>query len=164
MLGEVVIDAVDPASFLDQAVAFANKRLWGTLAANLIVHPTTVKDGKLNEMVERAITDLRYGTVTVNSSFSGMSFVFGTPPWGAFPGSTATDIQSGTGWVHNTAMLEGIEKVVARFPLTAFPKPAHFPSHRTAHILARKLVALEETGGWMRVPAVVYLSPPGYPL
>lgn len=161
VLAEVVIDATDPATFLDRAVTFANKRLWGTLTANLIVHPTTVKDGRLNEMVERAITDLRYGTVSVNSSFSGTSFVFGTPPWGAYPGSTATDIQSGTGWVHNTAMLENIEKVAARFPLTAFPKPAHFPSHKTAHILMRRLVALEETGGWMRVPAVVFAAARG---
>ena len=161
VLAEVVIDATDPAGFLEQAVTFANTRLWGTLTANLIVHPKTVKDGKLKDRVERAIVDLHYGTVTVNSSFNGMSFVFGTPPWGAWPGSTATDIQSGTGWVHNTPMLENIEKVVARFPLTAFPKPVYFPSHKTAHILMRKLVALEETGGWMRVPAVVFAAARG---
>lgn len=161
VLAEVVIDAADPAAFLERAITFANERLWGTLTAHLIVHPSTGNDGKMKEKVERAITDLRYGTVSVNSSFSGMSFVFGTPPWGAYPGSTATDIQSGTGWVHNTAMLENIEKVVARFPLTAFPKPAHFPSHKTAHILMRKLVALEETGGWMRVPAVVFAAARG---
>jgi len=36
------------------------------------------------------------------------------------------DIQSGTGWVHNTTMLEGVEKAVLRHPLTIVPKPATF--------------------------------------
>ena len=41
----------------------------------------------------------------------GLTFAFGSPPWGAHPGSAPQDIQSGTGFVHNTAMREGIEKV-----------------------------------------------------
>jgi acyl-CoA reductase-like NAD-dependent aldehyde dehydrogenase len=161
VLAEVVVDAADPATFLEQAVAFANQRLWGTLSASLIVHPKTTRDPAMNEQVERAIADLRYGLVNVNTSFSGLSFVFGTPPWGGYPGASATDIQSGTGWVHNTLMLESVEKAVARFPLTAFPKPVYFPSHRTAHILARRLVALENTGSWWKVPGVVLAAARG---
>jgi aldehyde dehydrogenase (NAD(P)+) len=52
-------------------------------------------------------------------------------------------------------MLEGIEKAVLRSPLTTFPKPGYFPSHRTAHKLMPRLVALERNAGWASVPGVV---------
>ena len=133
---------------------FANNRLWGTLSADLVIHPRAVKDPRLAEAAERAIARLNYGTVAVNS-WSGFAFAYGSPPWGAYPGSTPSDIQSGTGWVHNTAMLEGIEKAVLRHPLTIMPKPATFPSHRTAHTVLQRLTRLEENGSWTRVPGVV---------
>ena len=59
------------------------------------------------------------------------------------------------GWVHNTPMLEGIEKAVAWHPLTTSPKPPYHPSHRTAHVLLRRMTSLEEHAKWTRVPAVV---------
>ena len=77
------------------------------------------------------------------------------PPWGAFPASTPSDIQSGTGWVHNTPMLEGIEKAVLRHPITVVPKPTTFPSHRTAHVVLRRLTRMEERASWTRVPGVI---------
>jgi hypothetical protein len=52
-------------------------------------------------------------------------------------------------------MLEGIEKVVARFPFERFPKPAYFPSHRTLRTMMRRLTALEEAGSWGKAPGVV---------
>ncbi|MGH8744484.1 MAG: hypothetical protein ACREUY_09430, partial [Burkholderiales bacterium] len=107
-----------------------------------------------SEAVERAIARLRYGTVAING-FPGMSFVTASAPWGAYPGSTLQDIQSGRGFVHNTAMLEGVEKVVMRAPLTAFPKPGWFPSHRTADKVMRRIVAMEENASWAKVPGIV---------
>jgi aldehyde dehydrogenase (NAD(P)+) len=120
----------------------------------VVVHPKTLKDPSLSAAVEQAIGRLKYGAVTLNS-WSGLLFVYGSPPWGAHPSSIPTDIQSGTGWVHNTAMLEGIEKVVLRHPLTIVPKPATFPSHRTAHTLLRRLTWLDEGAKWRRVPGVI---------
>ena len=64
-------------------------------------------------------------------------------------------IQSGAGWVHNTSMLEGIEKAVMRHPITAMPKPAYSLSHRSAHALMARMTALEERGSWAKVPAVL---------
>ncbi len=157
VLGETAVGSNDPIDFLDKAVEFANKRLWGTLSATLVVHPKLQKDPQAHNAVERAITQLRYGTVCVNA-FPGMSFAFGSPPWGAYPGSTPGDIQSGQGWVHNTSMLEGIEKVVARFPFMSFPKPAYFPSHRTVHTLMQRMTALEEKGSWLKAPGVVFTA------
>jgi acyl-CoA reductase-like NAD-dependent aldehyde dehydrogenase len=154
ILSETEVGSDDPVEFLDRAVDFANNRLWGTLSADIVVHPKSLKDPRVAEALERAITRLRYGAVTVNS-WSGFIFAFGSPPWGAYPGSTPVDIQSGNAWVHNTAMLEGIEKAVLRHPLTIVPKPATFPSHRTAHTLMRRITSLEERASWSKVPGVV---------
>ncbi len=152
VLGITEAGSSDPEIFLEQAVDFVNERLWGTLSATLVVHPAIQKS--MHERVERAIDRLRYGTVCVNA-FPGMSFGVAGTPWGGYPGSTAQDIQSGVGWVHNTAMLVGVEKVVARFPLMVFPKQVYFPSHRTAHLLMRRMTFLEAGRGWSKVPGVV---------
>jgi hypothetical protein len=154
ILFQTEIGSADPLEFLDRAVSFANERLWGTLSAGLVVHPKTSKDPTLGAAVERAITKLRYGSVNVNA-WSGYLFAFGTPPWGAHPSSTLADIQSGRGWVHNTPMLEGIEKAVMRHPITAMPKPSYFPTHRSSHLLMQRMAALEENASWSRVPAVM---------
>jgi aldehyde dehydrogenase (NAD(P)+) len=154
ILFQTEIGSADPVEFLDSAVTFANERLWGTLSAGLVVHPKTSKDPTLGAAVERAITKLRYGSVNVNA-WSGYLFAFGTPPWGAHASSTLADIQSGRGWVHNTPMLEGIEKAVMRHPITAMPKPSYFPTHRSAHLLMQRMTALEEHSSWTRVPAVL---------
>jgi aldehyde dehydrogenase (NAD(P)+) len=151
---ETSVGSSDPVEFLDHAVRFANERLWGSLSAGLVVHPKTAKDPAIGAAVERAIERLRYGAVTVNA-WSGLLFAFGTPPWGAHPSSTPQDIQSGTGWVHNTPMLEHIEKAVMRHPLTAMPKPGYSISHRTAHRLMARMTALEEKASWTKVPAVM---------
>ncbi len=154
VLSETEVGSDDPVEFLERAVDFANNRLWGTLSADLVVHPDAMKDPRISEAVERAIARLRYGAVGVNS-WAGFNFVYGTPPWGAHPSSGPADIQSGSGWVHNTSMLEGVEKVVLRHPLTIVPKPAIFPSHRTAHTVLRRLTFLEERGSWTKVPGVI---------
>jgi hypothetical protein len=57
--------------------------------------------------------------------------------------------------VHNTSMLEGVEKAVLRHPLTTSPKPTTFPSHRTAHVVTRRLAYLDERASWSKVPGVV---------
>jgi aldehyde dehydrogenase (NAD(P)+) len=154
ILFETELESADPVEFLDRAVQFANERLWGTLSAGLVVHPKSMKDPVIGSAVEYAITSLRYGAVTLNA-WSGYLFAFLTPPWGAHPSSTLGDIQSGNGWVHNTAMLEGIEKAVLRHPITAMPKPTYFPSHRSAHVLMPRMTALEENASWKKVPGVM---------
>jgi aldehyde dehydrogenase (NAD(P)+) len=128
-----------------------NNRLWGTLSADIVVHPKSLKDPRVAEALERAIGRLRNGAVTVNS-WSGFVLSFASPPWGAYPGSTPADIQSGNSWVHNTPMLEGIEKTVLRHPLTIKPRPAVFLSHRTAHMVMERITTLEERASWSKVP------------
>lgn len=155
ILMETSVGNSDPVEFLEQAVGFANDRLWGTLSATLVVHPRLMKDKRTAAAVERAIARLRYGTVAINA-YPGLSFGFGSPPWGAYPGATPDNIQSGRGWVHNTPMLEGIEKTVMRFPLTMFPKPVYFPTHRTAHQTMQALIKLDTDARWSHLPSVMW--------
>jgi aldehyde dehydrogenase (NAD(P)+) len=154
ILVETAVGSPDPVAFLDEAVNFANDRLWGTLAAGIVVHPRTMKDPTTGSAVERAITRLRYGSVNLNA-WSGLLFAFCTPPWGGHPSSSPADIQSGMGFVHNTPMLEGIEKAVMRHPITMKPKPPYSISHRSAHHLMRRMTALDERASWTKLPAVL---------
>jgi acyl-CoA reductase-like NAD-dependent aldehyde dehydrogenase len=155
VISDTRVGNADPVEYLERAVDFCNNRLWGTLNANLIAHPQSLKDPRINEAVERAIAKLRYGVIAVNA-FIGMPFAFAAPTWGAYPDSTPQDIQSGSGFVHNTSMLEGVEKTVLRAPLTTFPKPATFASHRTTHKMVPKIVAMEENASWAKVPGIVF--------
>jgi acyl-CoA reductase-like NAD-dependent aldehyde dehydrogenase len=155
VISDTRVGSADPVEFLERAVDFCNTKLWGTLNANLIVHPQSLQDPRVKEAVERAIEKLRYGVIAVNA-FIGMPFVLASPAWGAYPGSGPRDIQSGSGFVHNTSMLEGVEKTVLRAPLTLFPKPAYFASHRTVHKMMPKIVAMEQHGSWAKVPGIVF--------
>ncbi len=94
------------------------RRLPGTLGATLIVHPGTEKAHRPPS--ETAVADLRYGTLGVNC-WSGVGFLLGYTPWGAYPGHTRQDIGSGIGFVHNAFMLEDIEKTVLRAPFAPHP-------------------------------------------
>lgn len=143
----------DPVAFLDRVVPFLNEKVWGTLNATLIVHPKSLKDPAVHAAVERAIRELRYGTVAVNT-WPAAGYALVSLPWGGHPTSSPQDIQSGQGWVHNTFMLEDIEKAVVRAPLTNIPAPPWVPGHRGMRELARKLVEFELGPSWLKVPGI----------
>ena len=68
-------------------------------------------------------------------------------PWGAFPGNAATDIQSGTGHVHNVLDLPSPQKCVVRAPFTMGPTPPiNLLSPKTTPLL-REVAALEHRPG-----------------
>ncbi len=156
VISETAIGSDDPVAFLEAAVKFCNEQVWGTLSATLIVHPDSLRDPKVAAAVDKALVDLRYGTVGVNH-WPALGFAFGTTPWGAFPGSTAEDIQSGRGWVHNTFMLndDDIEKVIVRGPLVAKPKPVWFAGHKTANQVGRRMVKMEAAPSFWKLPGLV---------
>ncbi|HEV3154518.1 MAG TPA: aldehyde dehydrogenase family protein [Candidatus Baltobacteraceae bacterium] len=111
----------DTEAFVRAAVAFANERLHGTLGANVIAHPRTMRES--SALVEQAVDDLRYGCIGVNA-WTGVGYFITETPWGAYPGHTIDDIQSGIGVVHNSYFLERTEKSVVRAPFTPFPRSA----------------------------------------
>jgi aldehyde dehydrogenase (NAD(P)+) len=149
------LEESDPIEFLGAAVKFANEQLWGTLTANLIVHPRLEKDPKFAAALDQAISDLRYGTVSINQ-WSGVSCALGSTPWGGHQSVTLEDIQSGLGWVHNTYMLEGIEKCVFRSPFTIFPTPLWFVDNARAHEVGPKIVRLLATDSWLGLPSLFW--------
>ena len=66
-----------------------------------------------------------------------------SPPWGGHPSATLSNVQSGIGWVHNTFMLEGIEKSVFRGPIVVSPKPAWFYDNAMMRVLGTKMTEFE---------------------
>jgi hypothetical protein len=62
--------------------------------------------------------------------WAAAGFALGVVPWGAYPGHTADDIQSGTGFVHNARLVDRPEKTVIRAPFHQIPKPPWSVFHR----------------------------------
>jgi acyl-CoA reductase-like NAD-dependent aldehyde dehydrogenase len=117
LMTETALDAPSPADFLDQAVAFVNDTLWGTLTAMIIIHPASLEDPAVNAAYERALADLRYGTICVNVA-SAFGYVTGTTAWGGHAGSDIYDVQSGIGFVNNLLFFDDnhIQKSVVTAP------------------------------------------------
>ncbi|MBX7112841.1 MAG: aldehyde dehydrogenase family protein [Myxococcaceae bacterium] len=153
VLSETSLPAPDTVGFLRDAVRFVNDRVWGTLCATLIVHPKTLADPLTGAAVDQAIDALRYGSVSLNS-FSGAVFAIGSAPWGGHPSSTPQNIQSGSGVVHNTFMLEKSEKFVLRAPLKTYPIALWLPGHRSLKEMGRKLLDFEMSPSWLKVPGI----------
>ena len=158
LFAETALEAASVPEYIDRAVAFANERLWGTLNATIIVHPNSLKDPEIAAAVERAVANLRYGTVGVNY-WAGTGFVLGITPWGAFPGHKINDIQSGTGVVHNALMFSRSQKTVLRGPFRSVPIPAWFVTRgRAARKVFSKLVAFEASPSPWKVPGIVWAA------
>lgn len=157
ILSEVSVGSADPIEFLASATEFANDKLWGTLNAMLYVTPATERDRTLSNALERAIAELRYGTIALNH-WPAAGYALGTAPWGGHPSVTLADVQSGLGWVHNSLLFDApaIEKTVQRGPLRAFPAPPYFPGHRSLHRLGRALADFEAA------PSAAGLAKVGY--
>ncbi len=146
----------DAAQFLQNAVAFCNDTLWGTLGANILIHPATLKE--LGAKFDQAVADLRYGCVAINS-WTGVGFLLAQTTWGAFPGHPENDIQSGRGVVHNSFMFDKPQKSVIRQPFYPFPrnlrhgevhslpKPPWFVTNKQASHTARRLTMFEAQPG-----------------
>jgi acyl-CoA reductase-like NAD-dependent aldehyde dehydrogenase len=145
LLSVVEIDEGDAEGFLARLVPFLNDEVWGTLNAMLFFPSALEGEPSAEAALERAIDQLRYGTVAVNY-WPAIGYGTGTPPWGGHPSSTLGDAQSGIGFVHNALMLEHVQKVVMRGPLRSFPKQFYYPSHRQLDALARALFEFESTG------------------
>lgn len=155
LFAETTLEGSTISDYIARAVAFANDHLWGTLNVTLLVHPTTLKDPQVTAAVERAIADLRYGTVALNY-WAGTSYTLGVTSWGAFPGHTIYDIQSGTGVVHNTLMFSRLQKSVLRAPFRSIPIPPWFVTRtEVARRLFPKLCAFEMAPSAWKLPGIL---------
>ncbi|MEY3072324.1 MAG: hypothetical protein RLZZ353_520 [Actinomycetota bacterium] len=161
VFGEVALEAPRSVpAFLDAAVEFCNERLWGTLSASILVHPRTLADPESAAAVDRAVARLRYGSVVINH-WSAVPYAMVSPPWGAAPGSTPSDVQSGIGTVHNTYLLEDVEKVVVRGPFTTPFTPPWFHTHRTLDRLMPRVARYLVERDPRLLPAIAALAARG---
>jgi acyl-CoA reductase-like NAD-dependent aldehyde dehydrogenase len=156
LFAETALDATNVVAYIDRAMDFANEHLWGTLNATIIVHPKSLQDPAIAAAVERAIANLRYGSLGVNY-WGGVNFVLGATTWGAFPGHTLHDVRSGIGVVHNTLMFSRPQKSVARGPFRSVPTPTWFALQgNKASKAFPKLVAMEVAPAAWKVPGILW--------
>ncbi len=152
---EVALSSADVVSYIDEAVEFCNDTLWGTLACSIVVHPTSLKDPKVKAAVDRAIANLRYGSVAVNH-WAALAYAFVSTTWGAYPGHTDEDIKSGVGVVHNSYFFDRPQKSVVRGPFRVAPKPAWFVSNKTSHEVGKKLTDFTVKPSPAKVPGMLW--------
>lgn len=151
------------AAFAAKAVQAANEEFTGTLGINIIGTPGTIKG--LGEKFDTMLADLRYGTIAVNA-WTAIGFLTAAATWGAFPGHTVDDVQSGIGVVHNALLIDGAERTVVRGPfrplprslvngeLSISPKPPWFVNNKTAASTGKLLTAFAGAPSWSKLPAI----------
>ena len=135
----------DEESFLIDAIRYANQNLAGTLGANILIHPQTLrKIGR--RRFDEILADLRYGAISINA-WTGLAFLLPYATWGAFPGHTLDNVQSGIGVVHNAMLFDRPQRTVVEawftpFPrnllslrFTLLPRPPWFITNRRANVL-----------------------------
>jgi len=157
LTSETALEADSTADFVRRAVDFCNDVVWGTLSMTLICDPRTLKDPETGPVIEQAVADLRFGSIGVNL-WHAMSFALASTTWGAYPGHTLTDIQSGRGVVGNAYLFARPQKSVVRGPFVAKPAPAWFATNRNAGVVMRKLLAFEGEPSWAKIPGLVAAS------
>ena len=163
VLTETRLPGADARAFLQNAVAFCNDKLWGTLGANLLIHPATIRE--LGPAFEEAIAALRYGCIAINT-WTGVGFLLAQASWGAYPGHRRNDIQSGSGVVHNALLFDRPQKSVVRAPFYPFPrglahgqpailpKPPWFITNKRAHEVTRQLTYFEADPSPLKLPGI----------
>ena len=141
---ETSIEGKTSLEFLQNAVKFCNSTLHGTLGATILIHPDTIKE--LGDELENCIAELKYGAIGINI-WNGVAFLLPQCTWGAFPGHTYNNIQSGIGVVHNSLMFDKPEKTVLYGPFKTLPralnlappKPPWFVTNKTAGTTMKRI-------------------------
>ena len=148
-----------PLAYLQNAVNFCNNTLHGTLGATILIHPTTLKE--MGDDFEDCIADLKYGAIGINV-WNAVAFLLPQCTWGAFPGHTYNDIQSGIGIVHNSLMFDKPEKTVLYGPFRTLPralnlappKPPWYVTNKTGSNTLRKITDFALNPSFLKLPGI----------
>ena len=170
VMAQTSLPGSDAATFFRNAVTFANDTLHGTLGANIIADPKTMKE--MGHEFENLLADLKYGAIGVNIWIGG-AFSLSQTAWGAYPGHTPDDVQSGIGKVHNAFLFDKPQKTIVYGPFRPFPrsimhgewtilpKPPWFVTNKTSADTFRKLTEFELNPGIQHLPGVVWSAMKG---
>ena len=159
MYAQTDIGGETPLAYLQNAVKFCNEKLHGTLGATILIHPQTMQE--MGVEFENCIAEMKYGAIGVNI-WNGVVFLLAQCTWGAYPGHTYEDIQSGIGVVHNSLMLENAEKSVLYGPFRGLPRafnlapptPPWFVTNRTAATTLRRLTSFAVNPSVWKLPGI----------
>ncbi len=159
MYAQTDLDGDTPLEFLQNAVQFCNESLHGTLGATILIHPKTMK--AMGTAFEDCLAEMKYGAIGVNI-WNGVVFLLAQCTWGAYPGHTYDDIQSGIGVVHNSLMLEDVEKSVLYGPFRGLPRalnlappsPPWFVTNKTAATTMRRLTKFAINPSVIHLPGI----------
>jgi acyl-CoA reductase-like NAD-dependent aldehyde dehydrogenase len=152
VLGVVRLPAPGVPGYLAAATAFANERLAGDLAASIFIHPTTAQ--RHADAVDRAVAQLRFGTVAVNE-FPNWGYMFGYPTWGGDPENTPQRVGSGIGTVGNAFLLPRPQKTVLTARFHSPIKPSATASNRTMAAFSRGFLRYATTDDPRALPGVL---------
>ncbi len=153
--GETALDAATVVEFIDKAVDFCNDRVWGQLNAAIVVHPASLKDPAVAEAVDRAIANLRYGSIGVNH-WPALSYGLGTTTWGAYPGNDIYNVGSGVGIVHNTLMFDRVQKSVVKGPFRTPIKMPWMVNFTKGAELGPKVLDFELEPSLLKLPSMLW--------
>mmetsp|Transcript_16167 Transcript_16167/g.34986 ORF Transcript_16167/g.34986 Transcript_16167/m.34986 type:complete len:588 (-) Transcript_16167:232-1995(-) len=126
VLYEVALDC-EPnfASFSAAAEKFCHEKCWGSLTCTVIVdNPTRRKN---REALDLFVDHLQFGVIGINLPAS-LANCFPCLTWGAFPGHTSRDIQSGIGQLGNMYCFENVQKSILA---NSFKNLYAFKSYKT---------------------------------
>jgi hypothetical protein len=107
----------DLEGFCTTAASFCNDCLYGSLSGTVTVAPSLIK----SQEVQGLIANLRFGSLGVNL-WGGSCYAAMTGGWGAFPGETLENVQSGRGRINNLLCLSNFQKFVLTSPICS---PSH---------------------------------------
>ncbi len=155
VLADVQMDASNAEEFISKMGEFGNDVCWGTLSCMILIHPKTEKAHKA--AFENALAELRYGGIGVNV-WAGVIYGLVVTTWGAYPGHSNHDIQSGRGVVHNTYMFDHPEKSIVRAPFRISPTPPWFADNKIVDKLGRKLTWFEANPSLTKIPSVAFTA------
>lgn len=155
LLMEVTLDADNVADFIKKSTDFCNNKLWGTLSCSIFIPPKTERAYK--KEVQQMIGKLRYGAIGINC-WAALSYVFCSTTWGAYPGHTLDNIQSGIGTVHNGFLFDFPEKSVIRAPFKIWPTPAWFYTNKNLVGIGKALLQHEYNPSPWNFMRLVYNS------
>jgi len=133
---ELDTPAEEVPSFLTAAAAALNDACWGTLSCAVYIHPHT--QAAHAAAFEEFIAALRYGSVGVNVP-TCLNYILPPLSWGAFPGHTADDIRSGVGQIHNSFLVDNVEKSVLWAPWQPAVTPFWSVEHGNMPALSRRI-------------------------
>ncbi len=149
VIAHVEIPGKTAEEFLPAAVDVANDVVWGTLGANVVIDPATA--ARLGSRFEDELARLRYGTIGVNV-WAGAGAGLTELAWGAYPGHSPDDVQSGIGKVHNAFAFDFPEKSVVRGPFRPRIKHVYFHGHRTLDRVGAAMLKAEQNPSLLHIP------------